>query len=422
MNSIRLILSLMVASLLETRGAERKSMDVTVKVVDEEGRPVPGAFIVGGSEGDDTCVSKKVDKEGMALFKDATKRKTFEPQILAPGYYKSEGCFVTMVQLPGTDRDYVVTLRKVINPVKIQSQVSEYLIGRVIDKDMGFDLEKMDWTPPHGAGIHTDLVVRAKCQPIDDMRDEQHRLKAGFRSIVTLSTVGIGNGFFPFEAERVSGITKPGSIFMPPYQVPLTGLTNQISFVTREYDEGGGNYSESEKKHYAFRVRTECNETNGIIKAHVGWMEGPIMAGVTYTPEQYKTKVFPKPSELIPDRFCLKFVRHWNPDPTSNSLEPNNPKIRWENEISQLIRRYKLQDMPWVKEWQPLDRNDPQWIPSPEEVRAERKAEEADRLRQRQEINRANQEKYFRDHPERAAQYYKDHPEERIAPFPQIHE
>ncbi|MFO1530634.1 MAG: hypothetical protein U1F77_13105 [Kiritimatiellia bacterium] len=146
-------------------------------------------------------------------------------------------------------------------------------------------------------------------------------------------------------------------------------------------------------------VRTECNETNGIIKAHVGWMEGPIMAGVTYTPEQYKTKVFPKPSELIPDRFCLKFVRHWNPDPTSNSLEPNNPKIRWENEISQLIRRYKLQDMPWVKEWQPLDRNDPQWIPSPEEVRAERKAEEADRLRQRQEINRANQEKYFRDHP-----------------------
>lgn len=96
--------------------------------------------------------------------------------------------------------------------------------------------------------------------------------------------------------------------------------------------------------------------------------------------------------------------------------------MRWENQLSSLIRGYKLQDLTGIEELKPLDRKDPQWIPSPEERRAEKKAEEAERLRQRQAVNKANLEKYYREHPDEAERYYKDHPEERLAPFHQIHE
>ncbi|MFO1490863.1 MAG: hypothetical protein U1F87_08150 [Kiritimatiellia bacterium] len=403
---------------LSALGKERKAMNVFVRAVDEQSRPVTNAYVIGGSEGNNTCVSKKVNKDGVALFMDATKRKTFEPQIIAPGYYMSEGCFVTMVQLPGTDRDYVVPLRKVINPVLIETKGMDNLIGRAFDKDIGFDLEKLDWVPPHGAGVHTDLVVRASWERIQDVLKDKGPINKGLRSIVTLRTVGAGNGFLPFQAEKVSSTTAPGSVFMLPYQVPVTGLTNELRIVWETYDDLNSTYTEKFESHYAFRVRGHLDGNGTLVNAHVGWIEGQVSAAAAFFPEGSPNGPRPKPSEAVPDRFHLNFIRHWNPNPESNSLEPNTPMMRWENQLSDLIRVYKLQDLPGIEELKPLDRKDPQWIPSPEEVRAERKAEEAERLRQRQEINRANQEKYIRDHPERAAQYDKDHPEERQADVP----
>ncbi len=94
-------------------------------------------------------------------------------------------------------------------------------------------------------------------------------------------------------------------------------------------------------------------------------------------------------------------------------MEPNTPEMRWENEISQLIRTYNLKDMPWVKELQPLDRSDPQWTPSPEEVQAERKAKEEARMKAARDAARAGREKHFREDPAAAERYFKLHPEER---------
>ncbi|MFO1490864.1 MAG: hypothetical protein U1F87_08155 [Kiritimatiellia bacterium] len=410
MNSIRLILSLMVACLLETRGVERKSMDVTVKVVDEQGKTVPRALILGGSEGESSNVSKATDELGCAVFHDAMRTASFSPKIVAPGYYEARGRFIADVALPGTEREYRVMLKKVIRPVPLETKEMDYVVGRTFDQDIGFDLEKLDWVVPAGRGVHTDLVFRARWERVERRNHPGAPLAHGTRSIVTIRTVGARNGILPFLSVNISESYDPGSVFIPPQAVPETGLTNEVVVTSEWYDDIGPILSENENKHYAFRVRSELDERGEISRAHVGWIQGDVIAAAYLHPEKTPKGKFPPPSQFVPDRFGVKFTRHWNPNPESNRLEPNTPELRWENRLSDLIRGYKLQDLPGIEELKPLDRNDPQWIPSPEEQRAERKAEEAERLRQRQAINKANQEKYLRENPHEVERYYKDHP------------
>ena len=292
-----LALSLFAAMLVH---ADRpRSMDVTVQVFDELGKPIPMSYILGGSEGGNR-VAKRTDERGEAVFRDAARTVYFNPEVICPGYYKSWGDFVVNVVQPGNMREYVVVLRKVINPVPIETEEMRFLIGRKFDEDIGFDLEKLDWTPPHGAGVHTDLVVRASWEKVADDSDGRLAPVPGLRSTVSLRVVGEGNGFLPFRAIHMHSAADPGSIFMPPHQVPLTGLTNKIFIVWETFDNLLTRYTEEPGMHYAFRVRSTFDQQGVLSSAHVGWIEGQIAAGadlplkaIPTPPDQSLAKRFP---------------------------------------------------------------------------------------------------------------------------------
>src|SRR6266540_1590030 len=146
---------------------------ITVKVVNEEGKPIDSAKVgitfevpkgttqgiknvtiegLTNNEGVMTATHKTIDRIGFGAIKD--------------GYYKSLGEYRFSPKERGKlqpwNPEVIVVLRKIENPVPMYARNTHMTLITLpaVDKAIGFDLMEYDWVSPYGKGKQADFIFK----------------------------------------------------------------------------------------------------------------------------------------------------------------------------------------------------------------------------------------------------------------------
>ena len=352
-----------------------KKVNINVRVTDLNGNPVEMALIAGGREGR-RLASKFTGKEGVARF-EMVEQGYFHPVVLKNGYYRHFGAFNLRVDLPGVEREYLVRLKPVLDPVPIEIDKLEAVYPLSWQNATGIDLEKLDFVAPHGKGVVTDLVVKTTWHRVETAED----YRSGLVVTTVISLAGPNDALFVFDAPDVHELSKPGSVLMPPNVFPDNGLVRYTSYKTLYADNNDGILPTNRVMHVAFRVRTRLNQEGKAESAHVGWLRAPINTGLVIATGPDKRRYIGERKHFTPEWGLLEFTRHWNPNPKSLSLEPRG--LRWENSLPYYIKTYNLEKLPGIETLQRLPRDHQDFRPTPEEEAEEIRRNLAERIHQK---------------------------------------
>ena len=173
----------------------------------------------------------------------------------------------------------------------------------VIDKPIGFDLEKGDWVAPYGTGVINDFIFTC---------NHQSKSYNEFKVINKLSFSNENDGIQVFEIEEANR-----SEFLWPYNAPLDGYQKSLTKSKMRNWEGvtknnlNSESNKFQKAYYIFRVRTKLNDDGNIISAMYGKVEGEI--SVSRTPS-------------------VSFIYYLNPDGTRNlEYNPQKNLFKWKD-------------------------------------------------------------------------------------------
>jgi len=237
---------------------------ITIKVVDEEGKPVHAAtvsatFEVLGGNNRWTVVSI-TNKSGLAaLSKSSTGNLGFS--VEKEGYYTSGGAWHGVRHSFGKwepwNPEIGVVLRKILKPVPMyarSTQMSKMRIP-VVDKPVGFDLIKFDWVAPYGHGKYSDFIFKLERKFIAD-NNFDCKLHISFSN----------------KYDGIQEVTNyySNSVFKMPRLAPEDGYKNSLSH-WRTYDKD----SFADSRYYIFRIRSDV-ENGKLIRAMYGKVHGDI--------------------------------------------------------------------------------------------------------------------------------------------------
>ena len=261
-----------------------------VKVVDEEGRPVPNATVnvdftsshVAFGEGTGHHYEAKTDTNGNAVVKFNCTTSDFAWHVEAPGYYRSnlhEENFngedviippgIGYVVLHEHEKDGKVVLWKKRNP---QPMIAH---GIGYEKDVhsvprnngryGFDMMKYDWLPPLGKGEVADFdFVRRVGEEVDD---------------------GVWGWLeFPEKSGMYTGNQTGCKNFPSTYAADANAVyKSRIPFIFDHSDDGkkGISYKDivNENEYGVLRTRVVCDDRGNILKANYSKVLGPFRFG-----------------------------------------------------------------------------------------------------------------------------------------------
>lgn len=262
---------------------------ITVKVMDEVGKPVEGVKVgIGFGKG---------DAEGLTNFEgrfsgSANCNSHIGFNAVKPGYYMSIGTYdfdygkKSLIRWEPWNPEVTIVLRKIENPVPMyardtnESQINIPVVG----KDVGFDLIEYDWVRPYGRGRIADFVCNLFVRD-DGPTNYEYRVKINFP--------GQFNGIQSIEEDLLHG-----SEFKLPRFAPESGYNKgQAVFIDRRAIIKKSN---KENMNYMFRVRSEI-ENRKLKKAMYGKILGDITIGINKDGTSY-----------------LMFKYYLNPDYTRN--------------------------------------------------------------------------------------------------------
>lgn len=276
---------------------------VTVRAVDEDGMPLDGVKIrlIFGAEHDARAV---VPVEGVTggdgLFTgEGYSDGGYGTRIEKAGYYPSGLAAPKLIDIQDgrwIPWNPVVTtvMRKVGNPVPLCAK-TDWIEIPAVGEACGYDLEKGDWTAPHGKGAVADLIF---------FLQRRYASRRDFEVVVTLGFSGNEDGI----QEATMPETGKYSQFKWSREAPNGGYESKL--VTKFAHPEGGTYEQtaSPSQNYFFRVRTET-QGGHIVKAHYGKIAG----GLQLAPANSKT--------------CkIKLTYYFNPTPLDRNLEWDTTK------------------------------------------------------------------------------------------------
>jgi len=267
---------------------------VTIKVVDEEQKPVPEAEVQFCFHGG--CLKKDVikgetDNEGIYSVSGFSYDGVTGGTVHKDGYYYTtfHKDFVNWTFGIWTpwNKEIKVVLRPKLKPVPMYVREGWRKIPAV-GKKVGFDLTRFDWVAPYGLGIVSDFIFLADCRYKDfDNKD----------CSLTISFSNSFDGIQSFELDMGGDFTV-GSGFRTPRHAPENGYLNEI--VTRRSSKDLPVYRTNDTYHF-FRVRSETDENGKLKRAMYGKMKGDLR---------------PSPQK---DGLALINLFYWlNPDYTNN--------------------------------------------------------------------------------------------------------
>lgn len=255
---------------------------VTIKVLDEEGRPLTGIPVGIGFERNtgSGVTAKGVDgvtnSKGEFTAQDKSNRN-ITYIINFPGYYLSYGKFLfereSAKKWQPWNPELKLVLRKIENPVPMYARQFSKLLP-LENKDIGCDLIANDWVKPYGTGTHSDITFRSTKKSVyDDGEDYDANLYVKFS--------GKRDGFIKYELNMYSG-----SEFKLPRYAPIDGYQKEFK---RHVIRPPGRSLQDDKNDnigYVFRVRSASSNSvmYGKIQRDIGFRAGGKgTAGVDFT-------------------------------------------------------------------------------------------------------------------------------------------
>ena len=251
---------------------------VNVKVMDEQGNPVPGAGVslvfknplsatpmqVKGISNAEGCFSAEGGADAAGIGCDIQKEGYYRGTAPIPVFHDIDA---TLNRWTPWNETYTSVLRLVGNPVALYVK-SEKTSIPVLDRPCGYDMEKGDWVAPQGKGIKADLVFTVH-RDFKDWLDFTVEAQVSFPQpldgLVQFTPPAVGQHSI-FRWERFApeiGFSAPHLVRFANHD-PRSGKASEITFDTAKRDRG-----------YFFRVRTVA-QNGQIVSANYGKIYGDI--------------------------------------------------------------------------------------------------------------------------------------------------
>lgn len=257
---------------------EMPSARLTVKVMDEQGAPMPGASVtltfMDPATRNGVPVEGSTNAEGVYSGEGQTDG-AMGGMVNKEGYYRGGFSFKGFTGLENGrwqpwDATYTTNLRPILNPVPFYAKMGWVEIP-LIDKPCGYDLEKGDWVVPYGKGLVSDLVFVLQRRYVS-RQDFDVKVSVSFSNKLD----GIQEAQMP-EIGRYSA-------FKWPRFAPESGYSSTLNNNFGCDLKIGFTQSASEEQMYLIRVRTV--EQNGHV---VSALYGKIRGGLLLAPSNSKT-------------------------------------------------------------------------------------------------------------------------------------
>ena len=269
LNKIILIISLI---LLPSQSLALAIAKVTIKAVNEAGDPIVGgkvhmSFTVPRSNG---WGSADIFKNGMTdengIFTESSKCiGTMGFSVDKEGYYQSGAGYefkatsgLIIKKWGPWNPTITVVLKKKRNPVPMYDSWRETYKISLLDKPIGFDLEKNDWVSPYGIGIINDLIFTFR------VVDRAYRdYECSFSLTFSNEKDGIQEYYFDKQNQ---------SLYRWPFEAPLDGYKPKLTKKKSITETGPYISNEIENVNYLIRVRTKTDKSGKILEAKYGKM------------------------------------------------------------------------------------------------------------------------------------------------------
>jgi hypothetical protein len=266
---------------------------VTVRVVDEDQRPVEKANVSLGFG--DAFVEGLTDANGLFTGEGRCNVSGMGSTIKKNAYYlgsapipRFEKYDEILNRWKPWNEIYTAILRPIVKPVALYAK-SEWIEIPAIGRPCGYDLEKGDWVSPYGAGMISDLIFNLE-KRYASRNDFDVKVEVAFNQPLD----GIQEIQWPEIGHN--------SIFKWPREAPENGYNPNLRSGLMN-DSHGYHATASEKQWYFFRVRT-VEQDGKIVSANYGKIKG----GIELAPSDSKT--------------CLaKLTYYYNPASLNRNLE-----------------------------------------------------------------------------------------------------
>jgi len=265
----------------------------TVKVVDEDGKPLADTSISAAFVTEEPPLSGATDVDGffVASCRKAM-RSTAGFTVNKAGCYEAHGgcTFAKIVGGRWEPWNPVVTavVRRVVNPIPMYARMVATMLPAT-NASCGYDFEIGDWVAPHGVGKQSDVFLRVN-RSVLSREDFDLTLQVTF----TNSSDGL---------HTVTPISV--SAFKSPRRAPTDGYkTSYERNMGRKPHTGFFNTDLLAAEYCVFRVRTVLDEDGRIKSTHYG----KITSGF-------------KVVGYLAEKVTIKFTYYLNPTPNDRNLE-----------------------------------------------------------------------------------------------------
>lgn len=247
---------------------------ITIKVFDEEQKPVPDAKIqlcyFGG------CLKKDIvhgntDNDGVYSNSGFSIDGVVGGTALKSGYYSTtfhnDFITATLGMWQPWNKEIKVVLRPKIKPVPMYVRQKTVKIP-VVGKEVGFDIIKFDWVAPYGLGTVADFMF---------LLDSRFKSYDERDSTLTITFSNKYDGLQPFELDMGGDFTV-GSRFRTPRYAPESGYKSKL--ITKFSSKRLPVYRITDS-YFFFRVRSEEDEKGNLKRAMYGKLKGDLEAFTT---------------------------------------------------------------------------------------------------------------------------------------------
>lgn len=292
---------------------------LAVTTTDESNKPIPRAAVTGVFTWPKTFEQHvtHVDKQttnalGNAVVSGQTESGGCSIEALKEGFYFSGRRIEFNASADGkwqpSPRQENLILKKVGAPIPMYAVANWPIVLPGKSGKFGFDLEKRDWTAPHGAGVKADLVFT---------QEVKEDAVVGSTATLRVNFSNRGDGLIPlFELQGAESELKL------PRTAPVGGYEPERNFTTTWSASRGLTRPSKPALGYIFRVRTVLDENGEVKSAWYGKIDGEF----DWDPRNFPTAQ-------------LTFTYYLNPDGTPNLEFDRKQNLFGELPVENLVRR-----------------------------------------------------------------------------------
>lgn len=281
-----------------SRSSSERPFLLTLKVVDDGGRPVEGAEVGVTYEnlkivdGPEHFVTIKMisDDRGNVTLGGAMFLSRIAYGATKAGYYQTIGLEYlfsnsSRVRWEPWNPSIELLIKRIRDPMPMYAKrVATGL--PVLDTSVGYDLEVGDWLPPQGKGRTADMIF---------VGELSQRAPRDWELSVSFSNPG--DGLQRFEPGSANG----GSELRSPHEAPVDGYLSSLTLVRSRRPDLRDQTTFNEDGGYFFRVRTELDAKGHVVKAWYGKIYGDFFDMVYYlNPDGTRNVEFDPKRNLFP--------------------------------------------------------------------------------------------------------------------------